>query len=828
MESYPGELLVGVFPLVFCADATLSSKHPAHYPTEDDGQDDAGDALADEAVNDFDNPSLAPTTQPRTKKMIKASGNKSQFDRFLNAIAAALMELDGEDPLLNPKPTNDGAAAAARRKPATGMSLFRGDDDDDDDSDAADDEWLVSSAVGVGAAANTALSVAAYDAGSYVDDASVRSVGLASTVTQGTRQSYRGTPAIGRIGFHSLRNPLRPNSPTNNSVSTSGSNMLSNMMGSRKGASSASVTLLANTSYAKALEHGQGFAQRARIVSISSRHGFPPSKDPTGTENRIHKCFKSEHKALQPTRGSSSTMAATAVGSLDMNKMIAKANTAPIDGILPSGWLEKHAHALPSVLIVVAQVFPAEQQQEQDEHLLETLENLKINLAPKRECQIHIVGVIQKGVGMIQAEQWSQTIASKINSSTGGDGAGAIDNEITLLDVTDDLNPEASSSSAVIQQLHKSVRDASLSYYLNQARRTKLKLQKMGQGSQSKTPLLLPLAIRYCFKVAVFYEFQWKHEKSLKFMAEAYRHVECYYRYLLQLKSVIVGNIASTEQSTREPSGESGEEMNEPIHKPVKVLDSQVTSAASGGTSSSEDDDNYENEDGEGEAVELALSTPRAATQKLDQNAFLSPLPPNDMAHQCRAVADWLNFKLLYSGFVSHTEGGLLAASTQWQKHGHAFCSPRKSFISRAAAAAILSDCDDQAAKKTLEMDLDSTWFDWSYVAHQRVVVSQLLERHPPRALGELGSNHFDEVLLRCSTWKSYEAAAEALLTLGVHVKRAVQKRQGARNKASGGGKLEEQGEMGRFRSRYVGGLDKEGLHPQLLEEAKQNHQGMY
>ena len=71
------------------------------------------------------------------------------------------------------------------------------------------------------------------------------------------------------------------------------------------------------------------------------------------------------------------------------------------------------------------------------------------------------------------------------------------------------------------------------------------------------------------------------------------------------------------------------------------------------------------------------------------------------MKHQCRAVADWLNFKLLQAGFLSTAFGetdGLLAASWQWRGHAQVFL--RK---------------EDRS---------NPSWNHWSYVAHQRLVMS--------------------------------------------------------------------------------------------------------
>jgi hypothetical protein len=87
------------------------------------------------------------------------------------------------------------------------------------------------------------------------------------------------------------------------------------------------------------------------------------------------------------------------------NKVLAATKQRPIHGFVPSGWLEKHAHALPSVLLLVVQVTHDQQQFTQDQLLLRTLENLQCSLASKRQCTIQIVGLVQEGVSQIVAEQ---------------------------------------------------------------------------------------------------------------------------------------------------------------------------------------------------------------------------------------------------------------------------------------------------------------------------------------------------------------------------------------------------------------------------------------
>jgi hypothetical protein len=475
-----------------------------------------------------------------------------------------------------------------------------------------------------------------------------------------------------------------------------------------------------DTSFAKTLQEGQGFFQRARIVSISSRHGFPPSKDPSGEDNRIRDFFIGKTLRIE------SIMAAT--------------KRRPIDGILPSGWLEKHAAALPSVIIVVAQVKTHLKQHEQDAHLEATMKNIQISLASKRACTIRVVGLVQEDISTQMATDWKQEMVDRLEGNP----------HVTLLDVAD-LQLD-SVTSMTLRTLHRSIHDACSRYYAAQARRTKQKLFDLGPARS--TPLLLPLAIRYCFKVAIFYEFRWRPEKSLKYLAEAYRHVETYYRYLLQQRAITSGS--GKHAATQDVDAEKIRLSN---HEP----------SASVGT--------------ESEAVPMLIQN----EDEISSLLLNPPAVPNDMLLQCRVLADWLNFKILQSCFTSHTDGGLLAASTQWRKHVQVFCNPRRSFI----------------------FSPDHAFIDWSFVVQQRMVASQLMERNPPR--GKLGGE-MDETILRFSPGRAYEAAAEALLRLGTEVKKAATRNHTVERIVDS------------MRSRYVGGLDKNGYQPKLQEAMKIDH----
>jgi hypothetical protein len=507
-------------------------------------------------------------------------------------------------------------------------------------------------------------------------------------------------------------------------------------------------------SYAKALTNGQGFFQRARIVPVSAKYGFPPSKDPEGTNNLAH-ALSSVHLNRRKAEKES------ALGSL------LQQHRHSLNGIIPSGWLEKHVHALPSVILVVCTVCSSQRDQDvRDRHLFETIEHLQFSLVPKRECTIQVVGLMEDNVSEEQGGAWSQAIVQHFAL----DESAHLHVSATVLRASSDLacsNTDLPTSQA-LKQLHRATRDASLVYYLRQARRTKDKLVKLTEdrrrrGRGDSPPIQLsPLMVRYCFKIAIFYEFQMKHEKSLRFLAEAYRHVAKYYQWLI---------------SRRGGKADSIDEQN------YSIPPDNVTAATSVGSDSM---------DG---SVEVELNAVGHSDEVIW--ARVVPSPPNDMIHQCRAVADWLNLKLLSAGFASHTEGGLLAAANQWRQHSRVFCTRRHS--------------------RELEMD---DWFQWSYIARQRIVMSQLVERHPPKALGDLG-NEFDEVVLRCSPWRAYESAAEAMLRLGREIEKS--KERGEVRTI-----MDHSERSDSMRPRYVGGLGSGGLLSDFADECKVKHRGMF
>lgn len=485
-------------------------------------------------------------------------------------------------------------------------------------------------------------------------------------------------------------------------------------------------------SYAKALTSGRGFFQTARIEAISNKHGFPPSKDTQGVRSipfRLSRALKenAEDQASKILRDK------------------------PIEGILPAGWLEKHSHALPSALIVVCTVTHSQSRQdEQDRVLFETVENMECSLAPKRGCKIIVVGVLENDdTTMNQAQAWKE---HTLESLKGFDDDSCVEYVGILRGATDLLSNEAGlPASESLKDLHRIVRKTSLLYYTAQAKRNKSKLNKLQlnapvDGTTDAIPdVFCPLAIRYCFKIAMFYEFQLKHEKSLRFFAEAYRFTARYHEYLRTLANRVKNdkNCESTSHISHSSLAGSG--------------------AAETG-------------------IETTLQTSFNWTN-------ISPSPPADIGRQCSAVADWLNLKLIEAGLVSHTENGLKAAVAQWRIHIQVFCTWNGHLL-----------------------PLNQQWLFWLYVAKQRHLFSQLVERHPPKAFDY--GNAFDDIILTCSAWRCYEAAAEAYLRLGY-----------ALDNVPGTSPLEKADQNGdSMRPPFVGAMDQAALRTLLSNERQVNH----
>ena len=663
METYPGDLLAGVFPLVFAVDAII------RLPLEDHPELNEGKSNDENTQNSDTAPKL--------------SSNRSLFDRFLDALASSLVDEEQSTP--KSRTTNNNPLRSD-----TLTSLLRGEDDDSSD----DDETSMDSS---------------------------------SQLSKSTKTFRRGVGSPS-LGIASFRKP-----PISKNIDTE------------------------SMAFARTLT-AEKFFQRARVLACSTRHGFPPSKDEAGSQNFAVKLSQARSAmAMNPTN-------------TNAHRLRRVLESKPMDGILPQGWLEKHVHALPSILLVITSYTGnSEHQDTQDQRLVNTLEHMRESLATKRECSIHLIVLSELNV---VSDEWTSRIRANTHLHA---------SEISLVHTTDLDDASAGPgmpSSPVMRKMYKTVRDASWSYYQNQARQAKRKLSMLGHDHQ---PALLPLAIRYAFKAGIFYEFQLKHEKSLKFFSESYRQVQIYYRQML-LKS-----ITWDEHAVVNPQGDDGIEKNlAVIPHSGNALD--IDNSAGIEVTLNGDDEDYE----EDKACDI-----------LDVRAIFSEMKsPADISHQCRAVANWLNFKLIQASFqcsaFSESDEGILAASSQWRKHSQVFLKR-----------------NDPS---------NPEWNFWKYIGHQRQVMSQLVERYPPKSIQSLSGLARDEVLQRCNPWRNYSSAAEAMLKLGAEVRKAGNESDLVTLNTTETDKTSKSS----LRGKFVGGLNSEGLGPILAEESKLDHKSKY
>jgi hypothetical protein len=648
------------------------------------------------------------------------SSSTSLYDRFFEAISASSTETSisasaGATTSVSNAATASHVNTAPKQLNSRNVSLFRGDDDDDENSSDEDDEIFLES---FGNGPNRKKTGHGFGFGRR--NSNGRSASMADSSNSFDLLHYN--------------------------VST-------------------------NTSFLKTLKCGQTFFDHARIVNISTRYGFPPSKDPEGTQNLAFGCQNILKQTMRRgVGGSAATTAATAEREQELSALF---RTYPITGIIPLSWLAKHVHALPSAIVVVCKVTSSQKDQaEQDRRLFETIEHLQYSIVPKRQCSIQVVGLMKDEVSNEQGAEWCRAITQDLledNVKTPF--------TVTLLRSSTDLdeNNSTKDNTEALQTLRGTIRDASHQYYRQQARRTKDKLHRLTDDQRKSGPppiQLTPLIARYCFKIATFYEFVMCYEKTFRFLMEAYRSIARYYLHLLMnsIQCPKQSDILKGVTYTVSPSEGS------------TVIESNLLSSLPLSPTNVE-------------AVEVAVS---ADTTERPWSAFISS-PPNDIAHQCRAVADWLNFKLLSLSLKTCTDAGQLAAANQWRQHSRIFATRQ------------------HAAKLPL---LDS-WFDWSYISRQRIVASNLMEQYPPKVQGELGIN-LNEILVRCSPWRIYISAAEAVLCLAREVEQLkASKKYSLPNDSS------EKSDVGIVRARYVGSLSTETLRGLFYRECAVAHREM-
>jgi len=495
-----------------------------------------------------------------------------------------------------------------------------------------------------------------------------------------------------------------------------------------------------------------------------------------------------------------------------------------LEGILPSCWVEKHTKVLPSVLLVVFEIstdelleFEANEMSVVDtqttggeagtqmkvrgqmlvKKISDTVSRMKKSIvSEKRETKIYFICLV---TGSSEYESDADSAIKSVRVEPGfflNNGfLHAVCNSCKInsqflsvfhshaLDVPV-LESEAMKS---LRLLLKNVREASMSYYLTAARRAKRKERDVSNkmiGTSTSSFLVgdsavdkeyLSLIVRYNFKTAIFYEFVGsKQEKCLKHYADAYLALENYYRHIVEnvpnYKNRNTPNYTIDSPSMlNKDSSESGFEVS--LASPVK--DRKGITGRSNRTRismNSEDGGQFRNEN--------------------------APKRSENMAFQCLYVADWLNLKLIRLGLgksiavQKHQNPKKLATvAAQWRRHCRMFLNS-------------MHGCDHAG-----DVLRRPKWFHISYVAHQRLLMSQLTERNQYEPKENDSSS--SDIEYYCSPSRHYLAAAETTLILHNELKLRF-----VRN--------EEKIDV--IAPSFVGGLAQPNILDQLKAEKEKDH----
>ena len=672
------------------------------------------------------------------------------------------------------------------------------------------------------------------------------------------------------------------------------------------------------------------FFNHANIVPVSHRHALPPSKDPHGNHNAVAKLNSALYAARRQkfvpshqhqtyshvvsantnansTSGPNSNSAtgdgngtnANAPNATNSNSFSSKSNNnnkptyispiasilskTPIQGILPSGWIEKHTHALPSTLLVVTTLDLTNTPYQQallEKQLSASIENITSSCAGKRACPVHLVCLVQygnkyKGIGTPKELAIENERMGSIKSVCRlGNGS------VTALhyfeeDVYANAAPGTKHTifvQADLQKLQKAVEGESMLYYLTQVRRCKRKHSLLHHG---KFEDLLPFAARYCMKIAVFYEFQGvadtdRVKKSSKYWAEAYKNVQDYYLHLQ----------GESETNRVHDVHVHGNVL--PAYAGKNLMDMETESQLTGATSISSAGGGGGREDGDGDAGGTAAisegdnmtSTRSQEIEGGEDGLALSPPPPpspgvppsssddgvevalvyspksgngkltvdppkllsegskefhehisndwnvmthsEDMLQQCRAVADLLNIKLLLTDYAMALRSLSNFTSGKESPEDVTFAHIAKQI--RTHSQIFLSTPSSLSASPSISVG-DPSWLFLAYVARQRLVISEFLQRYPIR----VPSNHLTtldkETPVYCNAFHHYISCGEAFLRLGASVKRARSDWQTGKDS-----QVDTDGNDGR--QRYVGCLGSQDLVVAWNEESSRDHQG--
>eukprot|EP00554_Chaetoceros_debilis_P011045 CAMPEP_0194109444 /NCGR_PEP_ID=MMETSP0150-20130528/8927_1 /TAXON_ID=122233 /ORGANISM="Chaetoceros debilis, Strain MM31A-1" /LENGTH=1586 /DNA_ID=CAMNT_0038798395 /DNA_START=209 /DNA_END=4966 /DNA_ORIENTATION=- len=477
-----------------------------------------------------------------------------------------------------------------------------------------------------------------------------------------TQEGQAADKSKDKHGGDPLSGALHAKSSGRGSSSASGS-------GSGSGSTTTTTTFAPFSKKNKAKAKTSDFFSHARVVPVSTRHAFPPSKDPHGTKNAVSKLNNAlyatrKHKLMpsqnpyqqaaaqmqqanpQTSSSSSADHQQTQIIQQQQTNVLSPIASIlaknPVEGILPEGWIVKHTHALPAALILVTSLDLTNTVYEQarlEQHLTNTIESITATSAKKRDCPIHLVCLIPTNPAFsspkdktIEAERVGniRTICRLGNSS------------VTALHHFKNSKGEVIFLKDDFDKMENAVHDGSMLYYLTQVRRCKRKHSLL---RHDKFEDLLPFAARYCIKIAVFYEFQsWSDKergaKSIKYWNEAYRNVRTYYQYL-QGESVKLQAIREDGDNSILTDSHSHSRSKDEASRSVASSVGEQTDISHSGTNYTHQMDDNSDDDSllttdlksshppppsQGDGVEVALvGSPRIGNEKMVAIGATSP-----------------------------------------------------------------------------------------------------------------------------------------------------------------------------------------------------------
>ena len=441
-------------------------------------------------------------------------------------------------------------------------------------------------------------------------------------------------------------------------------------------------------SYSKEPPPVRFLSRRARVVSVSRRHVFPPSRYPSG---KLASDPDGRPVMLDESRRGPG-------GAVEAPQSWSTGYDVRSEGVLPSGWLEKHSRALPSALLVVTTIHRSDAKARVGRHCRDALADLRTTLAAKRDVPVHLAVIVREGdtavhsghrVGMNAIRERicrdvdlppgrvallrypedlgpdsfeSGILGSRYLEGGPGGGAGQSTGEAARRTV---MNP-------ALRALDRSLRDSSASYYSRLASSHERKLQLWRDRYHGTNPsfevntlLAAMRCARYSVKAATLRELEMRtggapgnggggrwtdrtcspmrqYEEAYRWVAELHRRAVSWRVAQAAARGAADVGAPATPGKFRGGLGRGG------------VSSPRVTQSPGGGL-----------------GVELSVDEPPSLSSPPPP-----PCPEDALFHsrlweQARAVSGWLNSRLLRAtspgGVAAHDD--LAGAGGQWARH---------------------------------------------------------------------------------------------------------------------------------------------------------------